>query len=727
MTFPEPPSTEALQAELARLRDALRERDAELRLVLDAARVGTWRWEIGSGAVVWSEQLEQMHGFAPGSFPGTFAAFQAQIHPDDRERVAETIREAVDRTTPYEIEFRIVLPDGNLRWLAGQGQVYRDEHGVPLRMVGLSWDVSERRQQEEAARHQEQRFRALIERNEAHLKATNEQLSAILASVADGITVQDAQGRLMFANESAARLIGYPSSEALLAVSREEMLGRFRILDEGGNPLSPADLPGQQTLRNGRPAEALVCYQILATGEERWSLVRSTPVAGDGRVRYAVSAFQDVTPRKREETRLRLLAEATAELGGSLDVPTIIEHVGRLAATWAGGFCFVHLRRPDGSLRRLTAVHADPANQQLVDELLAGWVRHRPSDAALDEVLAGSAPVFRPQVDERMLQAGAPDAHTLALLRTLAPSAHAAVPLSARGRTQGVLTLVACHGRRFDRDDLALAEELGRRVGLAIDNGQLYAEAQRALAESRSALETRTQFLSVASHELRTPLTSLKGYLELMRRRLQRQAPDERLVAGVDTATKQVDRLARLVGEMLDVSRLANGRFAIGADRVDMVALVTRVVESETAMEPGRHLQLTGATGTLYVRGDAERLDQVLVNLLQNARKYSAEGRPVTIHIEGGGERVRVSVRDEGIGIPPEERERIFEPFHRGGNVDPAVAGLGLGLYIAAEIARAHGGALDVESEPGAGSRFTLSLPREPVAETERRDDEARS
>src|SRR5690349_20347338 len=122
MTLSEPPSTEALQAELARLRDALRERDAELRLVIEAARVGTWRWEIGSGAVVWSEQLERIHGLAPGSFPGSFAAFQALVHPDDRERVDATIRESIERATPYEIEFRVVPPDGRLRWIAGQGQ-----------------------------------------------------------------------------------------------------------------------------------------------------------------------------------------------------------------------------------------------------------------------------------------------------------------------------------------------------------------------------------------------------------------------------------------------------------------------------------------------------------------------------------------------------------------------------------------------------------------------------
>jgi PAS domain S-box-containing protein len=728
MTQSESPPPDALQAELDRLRDALRERDAELRLVLDAARVGSWQWEIATGKVTWSEQLERILGLAPGSFPGTFDAFRALIHPEDRALVEAAIGQAVDRTNPYEVEFRMVPPDGKVRWIAGHGQVYRDENGVPVRMLGLSWDVSERRQLEEAGRRQEQLFRTLLERSEAHLKTTNEQLNAILAGVADGITVQDAQGRLMFANESAARLIGYRSTEALLAASRKEMLGRFRILDESGHSMPPARLPGQRALRSGVLVEEILCYQNLTSGEERWSLVRATPVPDDtGRVRFAVSTFHDVTPRKRDEARLRLLAEATAELGSSLDVQTIIEHVGRLAATWAGGFCFIHLRRPDGTLRRLAAVHADPTAQTLVDELLAGWLRHRPSDPALDDVLASSAPVFRPRVSERMLRAGAPDPRTHELLRVLAPTAHLGAPLIARGRTLGVLTLVACNGRRFDTNDLAMAEELGRRVGLAIDNAQLYAETEAALAEARAALETRAQFLSVASHELRTPLTSLKGYLELMQRRLRQQTLDERLVSGLDTAVRQVDRLTRLVGEMLDVSRLASGRFAIGAERVDVVALVARAIEGEAAFEPGRQVKVTGPIGPLYVRGDLERLDQVLVNLLQNARKYSPSDRPVTILIDESSDGVSITVRDEGIGVPPEERERIFEPFHRGGNIDPAVAGLGLGLYIAAEIVRAHGGVLDVESLPGAGSSFRLVLPRWEADQAQISPDEARA
>ncbi|HLZ70298.1 MAG TPA: PAS domain S-box protein [Dehalococcoidia bacterium] len=256
----------------------------------------------------------------------------------------------------------------------------------------------------------------------------------------------------------------------------------------------------------------------------------------------------------------------------------------------------------------------------------------------------------------------------------------------------------------------ALHDAAGRFDGVVLVYHDV-TERERAERQLRDAVAVRDQFLSIASHELRTPLTSLKGQIQLGQRRLQRGAQPEEIAASLTIAEQQVNRLARLVGELLDVSRLASGRFGIVPVPLALDPLVRRVVETERAAEPPHPIDFGGAGGAPEVRADPDRLEQVLVNLLQNARKYSPPGSPIRVRVWKEPEAVAIAVQDRGIGVPPADQERIFQPFQRASNVDRGVAGLGLGLYIAAEIARAHGGAIDLDSLPGEGSTFTLRLP----------------
>jgi signal transduction histidine kinase len=248
----------------------------------------------------------------------------------------------------------------------------------------------------------------------------------------------------------------------------------------------------------------------------------------------------------------------------------------------------------------------------------------------------------------------------------------------------------------------SMAEEVQRRLA-----GQ-----EAALAEARAALTIREQFLSVASHELRTPLTALKTNLHVARRRLTRGECGAQVDAPLAHADAQIDRLNGLVADLLDASRIADGRFALECGPVALEPLLRRVAElARGAEHPSRPIHLNVASIIPTIAADPARLELVLVNLLENARKYSPAGTPIHVWVEQAGEGVAISVRDEGIGIPHAEQERIFERFHRASNVDGGIAGLGLGLYLAREIARAHGGRIDVSSSAGVGSTFTLTLP----------------
>jgi signal transduction histidine kinase len=283
------------------------------------------------------------------------------------------------------------------------------------------------------------------------------------------------------------------------------------------------------------------------------------------------------------------------------------------------------------------------------------------------------------------------------------------VPLVARSKTIGALTFLATKtDAHFAPAEVALGEELGRRAGLSVDNARLYHEA-------REAVRLREEFLSVASHELRTPVTSLllgmQSVEQLAKRGKLATTPPEHIARTLETSVRQVRRLADLVDALLDVSRIQAGKFGLTLDQVDL-AQITRDVVGR--LEPDR----LRANATLIVRADSpivgrwdrSRIDQVVTNLLSNALKFGAS-KPIEILVGGDGDEATLVVKDAGIGIAAEQKDRIFEIFERAVSARH-YGGLGLGLYIVRRIVEAHQGTVRVESVPGGGATFTVRLPR---------------
>jgi PAS domain S-box-containing protein len=237
-----------------------------------------------------------------------------------------------------------------------------------------------------------------------------------------------------------------------------------------------------------------------------------------------------------------------------------------------------------------------------------------------------------------------------------------------------------------------------------------------ALLSEREAVRYRDEFLGVASHELRTPLASLKMQLELTQLAAKREGglakvPSVRIEKLVGVLDRQVSNLDRLVKDLLDVSRVANGRLTVETEEVDLVALVRAVIDqfAELLAAAGCTVRFHGPDSLLGY-WDPRRVEQVVSNLLTNAMKY-APGKPVDVIVTGAEARVSVRVRDYGDGIAPEHQQRIFERFERV-TQRSGVSGLGLGLFVAKEIVQAHGGDLRVESKPGDGATFIVELPR---------------
>ncbi|MEJ7653314.1 MAG: PAS domain-containing protein [Chloroflexia bacterium] len=260
-----------------------------------------------------------------------------------------------------------------------------------------------------------------------------------------------------------------------------------------------------------------------------------------------------------------------------------------------------------------------------------------------------------------------------------------------------------------------------RMLGTALDvTEQKQAEAQRAglLAQVERALAHRNQFLLIASHELKTPVTLLMGYGQMLRSKADR-SQDEELARSVKVIVRQADRMARLIDDLMDVSRIEAGEIAFDMQVFELCSALAEVTDEVRPSQPDFEFNLVQPAGQVWVRGDRIRIQQVITNLVTNAVKYSTDRKQVDVELVREGGDATVLVRDYGLGIPDQQQSSVFRLYFRGDNVSPDnYGGLGLGLYISKNIVDRHGGDISVQSKEGVGSAFSFSLPaleRSPV------------
>ncbi|MFB1482297.1 GAF domain-containing protein [Corallococcus sp. RDP092CA] len=445
---------------------------------------------------------------------------------------------------------------------------------------------------------------------------------------------------------------------------------------------------------------------VRRDGGVRWLHSVGQSFAGpDGKVAEFTGAMADVTRRKEAEERLQLLLDASRVLALRLDdVEEALPEVARLVVDHVATGCLVDLAAPDGTLRRVTAAHRVATHDARLKAALGGTGRG-PAHPALQCFRSGEV-CFLSRLDFKRCDAvSTSDAHR-ALVDSLSPASVLSVPLRARGRTLGVITLFTAEPHRtLVAADVTMAEELARRVSVALENARLFHDAQ-------AAVRLRDEFLSVASHELKTPLTSLILQHNLIGRALEAAGAPGPVTGRLNTAQRQVLRLMALVDNLLDVSRLSLGKLSLERAEVDLAQLTRDAVERlEDVFAQARCPLKLELPRTLTGQWDALRLEQVLVNLLTNAAKYGA-GCPVTVRAGvDARDEAWLEVRDEGIGIEADALPRLFGRFERAVS-ERHYGGMGLGLYISRQIVEALGGRIDVDSQPGQGATFTLRLPR---------------
>ncbi|HEV7836699.1 MAG TPA: ATP-binding protein, partial [Gemmatimonadaceae bacterium] len=413
---------------------------------------------------------------------------------------------------------------------------------------------------------------------------------------------------------------------------------------------------------------------------------------------------RDVTRRKREEQGAKLLSEASRVLQSTLDYEKTLDAVARLAVGDLSDWCTVDLIDSDGAIRQVVVAHVDEAKVKWARELNSRYPPDYDGPAGVGHVIKTGRPEVYPEITDEMLAAAARDEDHLGMMRELRFKSALIVPMIARGRTLGALTLVSTDkGRRYGDVDVSLAMELATRAALAIDNAQLY---RGALAAS----EAKSAFLATMSHELRTPLNAIIGYQSLLKEGIDGRLNDSQL-AQLNRIRASADHLLGLIDEVLTFSRVEAGKEAVHHEETSLRSIVNEAITmiAPLAETKGLSVRAEGEEARLFT--DGSKVRQILLNLLSNAIKFTDSGE-IVIRSRVEGDKVLVSVSDTGIGIAEENLERIFDPFWQVEQRSTRkVGGTGLGLSVSRTLARLIGGDISVESKLGKGSTFTVTLP----------------
>jgi PAS domain S-box-containing protein len=607
----------------------------------------------------------------------------------DAQGIVETVNPAAERTFGYRPEdlvgenVRILLGEDHEGALAVGGRHELAGRRSDGTLFPMDLAVSELRL---AGR----RLSIASARDITEHKQADAKFRSLLESAPDAIVTINRDGLIALVNTQVEQLFGY---------DRTELLGQpiEVLLPERTRAAHVRHRPRYLHAPSTRPmGGGLELTARRKDGSEFPVEISLSPLQSEDGI-LTTSVIRDITERKQAEGAQQFLTEASTLLAGSLDYQTTLTRVAELAVPFLADGCIVEVFDDHAeSHDALTAVAAvEPEGAQL-------------------SVVLGNLPeqVFRTGESYVCLADGAPDdtgAATTARLREAGFSAVMVVPLVTGGRPLGVMSFVAATpGRDYGPKGLTLAEELARRCALAIENARLYREAQ-------SAIGLRDDFFSVASHELKTPVAALLAYTQLMLRRSERQGglTREQIDEALDEVHWQSDRIARLVAQLLDTSRLDAGRLAVEPETTDVAALLRTAVYAARASSP-RHTIAVQAPQSCWATVDPVRFEQVITNLLDNAIKYSPDGGPVDIELTCPDQAsMQLTVRDHGIGIPPEHRPHVFERFYQAhaGQHFAGVAGMGLGLYISRRIVEMHGGTIHIDTPAEGGTRVTVMLP----------------
>lgn len=647
--------------------EALQETTQRLQALVQAAPITVKLMDMEGRVQLWNPAAERIFGWTEEEVRGRVTPL---IPEDKRDEFRGELEAAARGEAVVGLETERIRKDGSRAAVRISTAPIRAGTGEVTGMISLIEDVSEQKRVQEEQRR----------------------LSAILESTPDFVGTADPEGRILYLNRAARQMIGIAADQDVTELDLSSIHPKqalLRILSEAiPTAIREGSWSGESTLLCSDGREIPIS-QVVITHRDP-----------DGNVEFLSTVVRDISELREREEALEFLAEAGEELAATLEYETALRDLARLAVPQIADYCLIDVVE-DGEVRRMAAVHADPSKGEIMTRI-ARVVPSPERPIGVRQVIETGEPELVPEVTEAWIRATTDDEEHYQMIRELHPRSAMVVPLVARGNVLGTLSLAATErGRRYDEDDLVLAQELARRAALAIDNARLYQSSQE-------ATRIRDEVLRIVAHDLRNPLHTVRLSVGLLLEMVGAERTDER--RQLEIIERSIDRAERLIRDLLEVARAHAGALPIERGPVDPVELVRESVEAhrEQAREKRLRLEAQVPPELPRIHADRGRIMQVLANLIGNAIKFTEEGGRVTVGAEEEDEFVRFRVTDTGPGIAREELPNLFNPFWQARRARRT--GAGLGLAISKRIVEAHGGEIEVSSTVGVGTTFTFTI-----------------
>ena len=749
----------AISLENAHLYQGLENSKEQLNLALKSAQIGVWSWDIANDQFDWDEQTYQLFGLTPETFVATSEAILARLHPDDGALLAQSLSRAINEGVEHDLEYRIIWNDGSIRYLACRGKAFFNEADKATHMSGVVLDITARKQSEakriQLIQEQTARLEAEADQQRAAFLA---QVSATLASSLDYESTLTSVANLVvpyFADWCSVNLLQdnqainqvavahrdpekvklawelyqrYPRdfdvSEGVAKVLRT---GLAEMVTEISDAALAAAIQDPEHLRILRELGLKSCMIlplmarerifgaisfVTAESERRYSMA-DLSLAQDVAHRAAIAidnarlyqeAQQAQTTAERALERIARLQSITAALSESLTPAQVSEVIveQNMAALGASSALVALLNE---NKTELEIVRAVGYNQDLLDT----W-RHFAIDSPfpLAEAVRTGQPIWAQARQNQIARYP----HLAEIYAQYDIDPWIFIPLMVEGWAVGGITLGFAQPQLLSGEDQAFILAVAQQCAQAIARAHLYEAERTARNAAESANRIKDEFLAVLSHELRTPLNPILGWTKLMRTRKLDQLTNDR---ALETIERNAKLQTQLIEDLLDVSRILQGKLNLNFYPINLLSVIEAAIETVrlSAQAKSIEIQTILKSGVGQVLGDANRLQQVIWNILSNAIKFTPTGGQVKIKLEQVGLQVQICITDTGKGIVPEFLAYVFDYFRQADSATTRkFGGLGLGLAIVRHLVELHGGTVEAESlGEGQGATFTVILP----------------
>ena len=673
--------------------DALKASRDQLSVILGGVSAGIVAYDSAGRHVFANKAAAQIFGF-------TSVEEFLEAGEDDQSHLTQLCDEKGERLTPNQLHRQLpsdLLIHYRTRgskescWASVKNATIRGPKGEVQLVITIFQDITERK------KAQLENERLVTEGNE-----TRTRLEAVFRQVSVGLMIIDAEkAEVLFKNSEVEKIWRQDVSADAFADERE-----FQAFHLDGSLVLEHEKPCFRAIRDGVSVHEEELEILRGDGTRGFARFSADPIRTiDGRIGAVLVSIQDVTEIRRQERASRFLDEASKVLSSTLDYKSTLAAVVKLALPKIADWCTISMHGPNGP--NDIVAHADPALSEAAQELQNKFPLNWEASFEAREALRTGEPYLTAGMDDDRLREYNADPDFLRLVHLLGAKSMVCVAIKGRECNHGVIILgVAKSAHAFDELDLKMVRELGNRAGMAIDNSNLFNEAQ-------AAIRARDEFMTLASHELKTPLTSMKlqsQVLQLEMAKNKAALSPERVAKLVQQTDRGVQQLSRLVDDMLDIARIRSGRLHMRAQKEDLSELVRELVDRfASQFEVAGISVMLSTASAVPACFDSYRVEQVLTNLFVNAIRYAPQA-PLRVIVEPIDEAsVQIQIRDGGPGIALADRERVFERFER--IVGPGeVSGLGVGLYICRQIVEAHGGRIFI-ADQNPGTAFVVELP----------------